>query len=484
MAGESRTIWDVIAARIADDPGGIAVGGTTELTYAQLAASATDLADRVAAIAPPGSLVALEAEAPLMGVLAMLATTRAGCALMPLSADSPPLRREMMIADARPTAVLRAGADAGAGAGLDVVALGPGRTDLAGVAYVLHTSGSTGRPKGVLISQESLVERLAGLAVIPGLAIGESMFAMSALSFDISMVEILLPLTVGGTVVAAPYGSRLDPAIFVAAVDRYRPSVIQATPSFFRLVLATGWTGAPGSRIWCGGEALTPVLARALMPRCAELWNMYGPTEATIWSSAALIRDSGAISLGDTVPGGSICLAEPDGAPARYITEPGREGEILLYGNGLAVGYLERPELTAQRFRTGLTPDGPVTCYYSGDRGRYRPDGKLEFLGRTDNQVKLRGNRIELGEIESVVEECPGVSEVTLLVGSADQPDRAYLAAFVVAEAPTTEQVVRRWIAERLPSVMRPARIVMMDALPRTETGKVDRMFLTTACGQ
>jgi D-alanine--poly(phosphoribitol) ligase subunit 1 len=478
VAGESRTVWDVVAARIADNPGGIAVGGTTELTYAKLATAATDLADRVAAIAPPGSLVALEAEAPLMGVLAMLAATRAGCALMPISADSPPLRREMMVADARPTAVLRADADAG----LDVVALGQGRTDLAGIGYVMYTSGSTGRPKGVLISQESLVERLAGLAVAPGLADGESMLAMSALSFDPSMVEILLPLTVGGTVVAAPYGSRLDPAIFAAAVDRYRPSVIQATPSFFRLALAAGWTGAAGSRIWCGGEALTPALARALMLRCAELWNIYGPTEATIWSSAALIRDSGAISLGEAVPGGSICLAELDGAPARYITEPGREGEILLYGNGLAVGYLERPELNAQRFRIGLTPDGPVTCYYSGDRGRFRPDGKLEFLGRTDGQVKLRGHRIELGEIESVVEECPGVSEVTLLVASADQPDRAYLAAFVVAEAPTTEQVLRHWIAERLPSIMRPARIVMMDALPRTATGKVDRMFLTAAC--
>jgi amino acid adenylation domain-containing protein len=477
VTGEPQTVWDVVAARVADDPGGIAVGGIAELTYAQLAASVTDLADRVAAVAPPGSLVALETDAPLAGVLAMLAAARTGCALMPVIADSPPLHREMVAADAQPTAVVRERA----GAGLEVVALGRGRTDLAGIAYVLYTSGSTGRPKGVLISQEALVARLAGLALMPGLAAGESMLAMTALSFDISMAEILLPLTVGATVVVAPYGSRLDPAIFAAAVGTYRPSVIQATPSFLRLALAAGWTGAAGSRIWCGGEALTPALARDLVPRCGELWNMYGPTEATIWASTALVRGGGTISLGEALPGGGICLAEPDGAPARHIDEPGREGEILLYGAGLAVGYLERPELTAQRFRTGVTPDGPATCYYTGDRGRYRPDGTLEFLGRTDAQVKLRGHRIELGEIESVVEECPGVSEATVLVRSADQPERAHLAAFVVAEASTTEQVVRRWIAERLPNAMRPAQIVLMDALPRTAAGKVDRVFLTTA---
>jgi amino acid adenylation domain-containing protein len=467
----------VVAARIAADPDRAAVGGTVELTCARLADSIIDLADRLAAVAPPGTLVSLEADTPLAGVLALLAAARAGCAIMPVNSDSPPLHRERVAADARPTAVIREDADGG----LAVVPRGPGRTDLTGIAYVQYTSGSTGRPKGVLVGHEALVARLAGLARRPGLAAGDSMLAMAALSFDVSVAETLLPLTVGATVVAAPFGSRLDPAVFAAAVSRHRPTVIQATPSFLRLALAAGWTGAAGSRIWCGGEALTPALARALLPRCAELWNVYGPTEGTIWVSAARISDASAISLGEAVPGGGICLVAPDSAPARLITEPDREGEILVYGASLSAGYLERPELTAGRFRTGVTPDGPAPCYYTGDRGRYRQDGALEFLGRTDSQIKLRGHRIELGEIESVVEECPGVSEATVLVQSADDPERAHLVAYVVAEAPTTEPVIRRWVAGRLPGSMRPARIVLLDALPRTTSGKVDRVLLTDA---
>lgn len=474
---EPVTIWDMVGARVAADPAGLAVGGTADLTYARLADLVTNLAARIRAVTPPGSLVALEADAPLTGTLAMLAAARAGCALMPVIGDSPPHHRAMVAADARPTAAIREMRDGG----LEVVPVGPGRTDLAGIAYVIYTSGSTGRPKGVLVSQAALVGRLAGLAETPGLAAGESMLAMTALSFDISMAEILLPLTVGATVIAAPYGTRLDPAIFGSTVRAYEPSVIQTTPSFLRLAVAAGWTGAAGSRIWCGGEALTGALAHHLVPRCAELWNVYGPTEATIWASAELIRDGNTISLGAALPGSGICLTEFDGAAERLVTQPGREGEILLYGVGLADGYLERAELTAQRFRTGATPDGPATCYYTGDRGRYRPDGSLEFLGRTDTQVKLRGHRLELGEIESVLQRCPGVTEAIVLVRWADQPDRACLVAFVVADETATEQVLRRWVAERLPSVMRPAQIVFSDSLPRTAAGKVDRVLLTTS---
>jgi amino acid adenylation domain-containing protein len=476
VTSEPTTIWDVVAARVADGPGQIAVGGTAHLTYAELADQVADLADRIAAAAAPGSLIALESDAPLAGVLAMLSAARAGCTVMPVISDSPPRHREMVARDARPTALLRDSGDAR----LEVVPLGTGRTDLIGGAYVLYTSGSTGRPKGVFVSQHALIARLAGLAERPGLTAGESMLAMTALSFDISMAEILLPLTVGATVIAAPYGSRIDPTVFAAAVSEYEPSVIQATPSFLRLAVAAGWNGATASRVWCGGEALTSALARLLRPRCAGLWNMYGPTEATIWASTALVRDIEVISLGDALPGSGICLADPDGRSMTYVGKPGQEGEILLYGAGLAVGYLERAELTAERFRIETTPDGPAICYHTGDRGRYRDDGSLEFIGRTDAQVKLRGHRIELGEIESVLEECPGVCEATVVMRSADDPERAHLMAFVVADGPLTEIAVRRWVADRLPGTMRPARIALIDSLPRTAAGKVDRVLLAT----
>jgi non-ribosomal peptide synthetase component F len=284
---------------------------------------------------------------------------------------------------------------------------------------------------------------------------------------------MLLPLTVGATVVAAPEGTRLDPEIFAAVVRRHAPDILQATPSFWRLAVAAGWAGAPGSDLWCGGEALTSALATQLLSRSRRLWNGYGPTEATIYASAQLVTSPDDVTLGTPMPGTGMRLSGE-----------GPEGEILLYGDGLALGYLNRPDLTAERFRPEPTDSGDRRCYHTGDRGRYRPDGTIEFLGRTDGQIKLRGHRIELGEIERTLESHDGISEAVVVVGARDDPSRTHLAAFVVVRpgaGPATgldPRAIRGWLAERLPPVMRPARIELMTALPRTSTGKVDRRAL------
>lgn len=472
-AGEGRTVWADVCAQARESPGAVALrevadsGEVRDLTYTELVGCAAKLSEELAGLAGPGTLIALDAATPTEGAIAILAAGAADRAILPLSADLPPLLRREVLADARPAVLLAPSADGELRA--DPVSEWAARQDLGGVAYVLYTSGSTGRPKGVVVPHEALRRRLRGLSQVPGLRTGESMLAMTALSFDIALAEILLPLAVGGTVISASPAARLDPGVFAEFAERFQPDVLQATPSFWRLALAWGWRGCPNARIWCGGEPLTAMLAERLLPMGRELWNLYGPTEATIWVTADRVASDQPIRLGHPLPGSGLFIDED---------------EIWLYGAGLARGYLDRDDLTRERFQLRQTPEGRHVCYRTGDRGQYREDGTVEFLGRTDHQVKLRGYRIELGEVEAVLEECPGVSQTAVLVASADVPERAQLVAFLVTDGETTTAFVRRWAAERLPPMMRPARILLRSALPRTTAGKVDRERLAAACSQ
>lgn len=479
-----QTAWDDVYARSKVSPQAVAIrdvaesGDVRDITYAELIACATELGDELTARSAPNTLVALDAMTPAGEAIAILAATVASRAILPLNAELPPLLRREVLADARPALLVTQ--SAGPKFGVDVADTEePARRDQCGVAYVLYTSGSTGRPKGVVVPHEALRQRLRGLSQVPGLSVGESMMAMTAPSFDISLAEILLPLTVGGSVISVPAAARLDPQVFARYADRFCPDVLQATPSFWRLALAWGWQGCAGARIWCGGESLTSALADQLLPACGELWNLYGPTEATIWATAAQVAPGQPISLGAPLPGSGLIiideLAEDGRAADRVVTGPGQPGEIWLYGAGLARGYLNREDLTRERFRPQVTPAGKQICYQTGDRAQYRDDGSLEFLGRTDHQVKLRGHRIELGEVEAVLEECPDVSEAAVLLGAAQVPERAHLAAFLVVRDAVTTASVRRWAAERLPPSMRPSTFLLLPALPRTTAGKIDR---------
>ena len=471
-----RTTWDAVTAQADRTPDAPAVLGESRLTYAALVERASAIADLILDQAMPGDLLALDSETPVTGVLSFLAAARAGCALLPLSGESPSRQRAAILTDARPALVLT-----GTGASVAVEPLtgsaagGPGRTDMRGQAYAIYTSGSTGRPKGVMVSHEALLARLTGLAATPGLRQGDRMLAMTALSFDISIAELLLPLVVGAQLVAAPPDARHDPALFAQVASDTSPTVMQATPSFWNLAFAWGWQGAPEARIWCGGEALRASLAGRLTASCGEVWNLYGPTEATIWASACRVSDPDRVALGDALPGSGMCLASDNGD---VITGPGQEGEILLYGAGLATGYLGQPELTAARFAVCRTPAGDVRCYRTGDIGRYTPHGALEFVGRGDGQVKVRGHRIELGEIEHVLEEHPGVHQAVAVLREPDGPEQVHIAAFVVADPEVQVAEVRRWISSRLPRAARPAHIQVVPRLPRTVAGKADRVKL------
>ncbi|WP_250404486.1 AMP-binding protein [Streptomyces cellostaticus] len=475
-----RTIWHLFDERRSREPSALAAVGDLRYTYQDVHEQAQLLAARIERSAPPGSLLALEADSAVNAAVGFLAAARCACAVLPLNGQSPQAHRERILTDARPALQVVA-ADRGDFA-VEETGLGTGRaageTDLARVAYVIYTSGSTGRPKGVMVPHTALLTRLSGLARTPGMKPGESILAMTALSFDISLAEILLPFVTGGYLIDAPPEARWDPDVFAAVVEEREPDLIQATPSFWRMVLAGGWAGAPKSRIWCGGEALTPGLARRLGSRSLELWNLYGPTEATIWASAARIDSFDPVTIGSPLPDSGLCL---DGPRAE---DGSQEGEILLYGPGLALGYLGRPDLTRERFRLHETDQGRRLVYRTGDRARRSPDGSLTFLGRNDDQVKLRGHRIELGEVEAVLEEHPHVSAAVVLLRDAERPERSHLEAFVAAGPAADKADIRRWVRDRLPVAQCPTKISLHPSLPRTSAGKVDRVRLANLTHQ
>ncbi|WP_217211437.1 amino acid adenylation domain-containing protein [Streptomyces sp. AC550_RSS872] len=481
-----KTIRDAFEAQATRTPDATAVRAARTYTYRELSARAAALGEEILAHTRAGSLVALDAAGPAGGALGILAAAGSGCAVLPLNRESPPAHRERVLANARPSLVLRETAE-GAFTAEPVPAAGglfvPREPAMADIAYVMYTSGSTGLPKGVMVPHTALLDRLAGLAATPGLTAGETMVAATALSFDISMAEMLLPLMVGASFLVVPDEVRFDPYSFKDFVDEHAPQVIQATPSFWRMLLAAEWQGAEGARLWCGGEALTPELARRLLPRGAQLWNLYGPTEATIWATAARVESPDVISLGRPLDGSGLYLAAVDDTGATHldetVTEPGTDGEIVLYGAGIALGYLERDDLTAERFPTRDIPGAGGRLYRTGDRARYRADGSLEFLGRADDQIKLRGHRIELGEIEAVLEEHPEITAAVAVLRDADRPQHASITAHVTARGQDVSgKTIRAWLRERLPASHCPSRIVVHEALPRTTAGKVDRVLL------
>jgi amino acid adenylation domain-containing protein len=389
-------------------------------------------------------------------VIALLGILKAGGAYVPLDPEFPGERIGFIMDDAGLTVVLteepllgklpslQAPAiclDALSGVLAQESAEPPERTATArDLAYVLYTSGSTGKPKGVEIPHGAVVNFLASMQREPGLAAGDAVLAITTLSFDIAGLELLLPLTVGARVVVAPRAVVTDPHEIARRITEGGVTALQATPATWRMLLDSGWAGHPGLKALCGGEALSRELADRILERCGELWNMYGPTETTIWSTTCRIRASRPITIGRPIANTQAYIVDGRLQPVPV----GVVGELLIGGAGLARGYRNRPDLTAEKFVPdpfGVSPSGRL--YRTGDLARYLPDGEIDFLGRSDFQVKVRGFRIEPGDIEAHLADVPGVKEA-LVVASDDASGEKRLVAYVI---PTTQQPLEFWMA-------------------------------------
>ncbi|MFE3518185.1 amino acid adenylation domain-containing protein [Streptomyces sp. NPDC059166] len=485
------TVVGMFAERAAAVPGAVAVvaadGG--ELTYGELHALVEDFADRLAAAGlGAGDLVGVQVSRSVGELVAVLGVMAAGAAYVPLDPGYPEDRLRYVRQDASLAALVVEGAvPDGLPAGLPVlspsaaaepVAPRTGATAPApgDPAYVIYTSGSTGRPKGVEIPHSALANLLATMGDHLESGPGDRWLGLTSLSFDISTVELLLPLTVGARVVLVPEERQRDGAALLKLIEGHGVTHVQATPSSWRLMLAAGLT-RPGLVALAGGEALPGPLAGELTAAVGRLVNVYGPTETTVWSTLAPLR-----------PGDPVTVGRPLAATRAYVLDAygqpvpdGVPGELHLGGAGVAHGYRGRPGLTAQRF----VPDpwGPPgsRMYRTGDLVRRLADGRLEFAGRLDTQVKLRGHRIELGEIEARLTEHPAVSQAVVVLdrghgqdGPGEGGDR--LVAYVVGapEAPPADELRAR-LARTLPAAMVPGVWVTLPALPLTPNGKVDR---------
>jgi amino acid adenylation domain-containing protein len=459
----------------------------TSCSYADLAARARAIADALKARGiAQGALVGLCLERGSDMVAAVLGVLDAGAAYVPLDPAYPRERLSFMASDAGLALVV---ADQDPGNVMDWpaertlqiadVAAASGATptraaplDGESVAYVIYTSGSTGKPKGVRVPHRAVVNFLASMQREPGIRADDRLVAVTTLSFDISVLELMLPLGVGAEVVLASRAQAMDGPALIELL--HEATMMQATPATWRLLIEAGWNGSDDFVALSGGEALAPDLADALAARTGALWNMYGPTETTVWSTCERVDPARGISIGTPIDNTRVFVLDAN----QRLVPFGAAGEIVIGGDGVTLGYLDRDELTRERFIADPLLPARV-AYRTGDRGRWRTDGRLEHLGRLDFQVKLRGYRIELGEIEAAVMAQGGFARA-VAVTREDRPGDVRLVVYVTLApgAKLDEIALRQRLRDSLPQYMIPQHFVALAAIPLLPNGKVDRKAL------
>ncbi|MCS6287704.1 MAG: amino acid adenylation domain-containing protein [Nitrospira sp.] len=486
-----QCLHELFEAQVHRTPDRIAVSfEDVHLTYRELDARANQLAHALLkrAVGPAVPVgICVERSANLL--VAMLGVLKAGAAYVPLDPTYPKDRLAYMFQDARIAVTLTQGRlleDLG-GTALHRIDLenwtliAQESTDKPLVnhmsehlAYVIYTSGSTGRPKGVMVRHRSAVNFLLAMQEALQPADGEVMASTTSISFDIALLELFLPLIVGGRTVVISRDMVVDGERLAQKLEQVGATIMQATPSGWRLLLDAA--EIPRLRALCGGEACPPELAQAFQARGCEMWNLYGPTETTVWSMLTRVDHvDGIVPLGHPLANTQIYVLDANVMP----TPIGVPGELYIGGEGVARGYWQRPDLTAERFVPDPFSRLPgARLYRTGDQARYQADGTLEFLGRIDHQVKVRGYRIELGEIETCLSRHPKIGRSIVTVRDAQGDKR--IVAYCVPEAgsPVSPDELKRFLLEQLPDYMIPTTFVMLDTFPLTPNGKVDRKAL------
>ncbi|HUE99363.1 MAG TPA: amino acid adenylation domain-containing protein, partial [Anaerolineales bacterium] len=349
------------------------------------------------------------------------------------------------------------------------------------LAYIIYTSGSTGKPKGVQIHHQAVVNFLCSMQSSLGINADDTLLAVTTLSFDIAVLELILPLIVGARVVIASSEVVADGTLLASALTNSNATFMQATPASWRSLLEAGWQGKDDLKILCGGEALTSDLAKQLLQRGAQLWNLYGPTETTIWSTVYHVTSNINAGISNTVP-----IGRPIANTQIYILDSNLQpapvsvtGDLYVGGDGVSRGYLNRPELTAERFIPN--PFGISSVIYkTGDLARYLPDGTIEFFGRSDQQVKLRGFRIETGEVEVALAAHPAVRQAVVAAWKERSAEASLVAYVIPAEGEEGADAgrLREFLRQKLPEYMVPSIFISLESLPLTPNGKVDRKVL------
>ncbi len=488
-----RRVDELIAERAAERPDATAViSGRSMLSYRELDERANRLAHHLLSRidGQEARIGVLVERSPAM-LVALLAVWKAGCAYVPLDPGHPVGRLHYILSDANVSVMLTGGEPHGLpdGSGVAVVDLADEREAIearpatrpapamtAGTtAYLIYTSGSSGHPKGVEVSHRSLVNLLCSMARRPGINDEDVFLAITTIAFDIAALELFLPLIAGGAVVIAERPEVVDGNRLLARIEASAATIMQATPTSWRLLLEAGFRSRPGFRMLCGGEALGRDLANRLLEGGGSLWNMYGPTETTVWSSCAEIRPGEMpITIGGPIANTQLHVLDRYDEPVPV----GVPGELHIGGDGVANGYFRRKDLTAEKF----IPDPFALSrrlYRTGDTVRRLPDGDIQILGRADLQIKLRGFRIELGEIEAALSRKSGLAAAAVALRE-DTPGKPLLVGYVV-EHPgqsRSDDELRAYLADELPDYMIPGIWVRLDDMPMSPNGKLDRAAL------
>jgi amino acid adenylation domain-containing protein len=493
---KEKPLHDLITASANKYPDKIALRfHHTAFTYCELNNTVNRLAKELLKKGvKTGDIIGLALDRSPEMIISLLAILKTGAAYVPLDPEYPKDRIEFMLDDSAATILITSTKYKGHFASNTTEVLieealtaskdySTNEPDVKvtgqNLAYVLYTSGSTGKPKGVQIAHHSLVNLMYSLQKAPGITSNDKMLAVATISFDIAGVDLYLPLSSGAEIILADSITAKDGRALLDIIRGQTVTILQATPYTWRMMLEVGWDEQLPIKVFCGGEALAKDLAERLIPRSKEVWNMYGPTETTIYSIIKHVTDANDITIGWPVANTQVYILDEE---KNNLTN-GEIGEIFIGGVGMAWGYLNRPDLTAERFIDNpFTPGEKI--YRTGDLAKLKPDGDIVYLGRIDHQVKVRGYRIELGEIEHNLGKQEGIKQA-VVIAREDTPGIPRLVAYIVLESGQTgipdKSILDKWDKELLavlPEYMMPDDYVLMDMIPSTPNGKIDRKAL------